>query len=131
VQCKVYAAIFYDQRCFGIGMCIRDKAEAMGLKEAIIWLGEIELSKVSIELDCKLVVDDIGDRSVNKSEFDNLLSIYRSLLNQCPNIKISFIRRQANYVSHCLARASQYNASHQIFELVPSCISHIVRNKMI
>jgi ribonuclease HI len=82
VQCKVYAAIFYGQRCFGIGMCIRDKAEAMGLKEAIIWLGEIELSKVSIELDCKLVVDDIGDRSVNKSEFDNLLSIYRSLLNQ-------------------------------------------------
>jgi hypothetical protein len=37
------------------------EAEAIGLKVAIIWLGEMDLSRISIELDCKLVVDDIID----------------------------------------------------------------------
>jgi hypothetical protein len=63
--------------CFGIGMCIQNhrglfvkaattwhegkplprEAEAIGLRDAISWLGR--LSKVHIELDCKLVVDNI------------------------------------------------------------------------
>jgi len=31
----------------------------LSLKEAIVWLGELGLSMVQIELDCKLVVDSI------------------------------------------------------------------------
>jgi ribonuclease HI len=42
--------------------------EAAGLKEAIIWLGDMEASRMSIELDCKLVVDDILDCSINQTE---------------------------------------------------------------
>jgi len=86
----VDAAIFSDQRWFDVGMCIRNsqghfiraltkwlngshplvEAEAIGLREAIIWLGELGLSRVLIELDCKLVVDDISDSIINHFEFD-------------------------------------------------------------
>lgn len=45
------------------------------MREAIIWLSELGLSRVSIELDCKLVVDGISDSKVNHSEFANLLYV--------------------------------------------------------
>lgn len=79
LKCNVGAALFIELGCFGIGMCIRDEtdmfiksktivlpgvplaqeAEAWGLLEAIKWLGEIGVHKVTIELDCKPVVDGV------------------------------------------------------------------------
>ncbi|RHN48105.1 hypothetical protein MtrunA17_Chr7g0260151 [Medicago truncatula] len=76
VKCNVDAALFGEQRCFGIGMCLRNhqghfikaltkwyegtpppqEAEALGLRDAIIWLGHLGMSKVHTELDCKLVL---------------------------------------------------------------------------
>jgi len=41
------------------------EAEALGLKEAILWHSELGLSNVHIELDCKLVTDSIVDRTNN------------------------------------------------------------------
>jgi hypothetical protein len=89
VKCNVDAAIFKDQGCYGVGMCLRDEnghfiaaktawfhglaqpqeAEARGLKEAIIWLGNRGLTNVSIELDCKQVVDGISNNIGTNSEF--------------------------------------------------------------
>jgi len=151
VKCNIKATLFGDQQCFGIGMCIRNtqgqfvkaltkwfgcypsplEAEALGLREAISWLGELGLSMVQIELDCKLVVEDIMDKSNNQSDFDNILSSCRSLLQQFPNFKIRFIRRQANFVAHTLARESRLYASHHVFDLIPSCISSIMLNERI
>jgi hypothetical protein len=51
-------------------MCI------LGLKEAIFWLGELGLSNVHIELDCKLVTDEIVDRTDNQAEFGNIMSTF-------------------------------------------------------
>lgn len=85
VKCNIDAAIFGEQRCFGFGMCIRNsrghfikalskwyegtppplEAEALGLRDAILWLGQMGLSKVHIELDCRLMVDSIVDGSIN------------------------------------------------------------------
>jgi len=44
------------------------EAEALDLRDAILWFGNLGLSKVHIELDCKLVVDIIVDSFKNKSE---------------------------------------------------------------
>jgi hypothetical protein len=96
------------------------------LKEAILWLGELGLSNVHIELDCKLVTDSIMDRTNNRAEFGNIMSTCRSLLTHFPNIKISFVRRQANFVAHTLARASKLYASRQVFDLISSCITTIM-----
>jgi hypothetical protein len=120
VKCNVDAAMFEEQRCFGIGMCIRDnrghflkaatfwhdgspppqEAEAIGLRDAISWLGRLDLSRVLIELDCKLVINSIFDRNTNQAEFGSIISDCQVLLQQHPNFKISFARRQANFVAH-------------------------------
>jgi len=151
VKCNIDAALFTDQGCFGVGMCLRNsrgrfikalskwydsiptplEAEALSLRDAIYWLGQLDLSKVHIELDCKLVVDSIVDRSINHSEFGYIMATCRAMLQHFPNFKISFVRRQANFVTHILARASKLHACHQIFDLIPSCITTIVRNEMI
>jgi len=145
LKCNLDAAIFEEQM-IGIGMCIQDshgnfikastkwydgvpppsEAEAMGLREAILWLGQLGLSKVQIELDGKLVVDNILNRTNNQSDFGNIIHMCRSLLQQFSNFKINFVRKQANYVAHGLARESKLYARHHVFDSIPSCINSIL-----
>ncbi|XP_024636060.1 uncharacterized protein [Medicago truncatula] len=151
LKCNVDAAIFSEQNRFGTGMCVRDQrgrflkaatnwyegcpppqeAEAVGLRDAILWLGQLELSNVQLELDCKLVVDSIYDKNNNQAEFGSIIDDCRSLLQQFTNFKISFVRRQANVVAHSFARVSIFQARHQVFDLIPSCIPNCVMNEMI
>jgi hypothetical protein len=107
------------------------EAETLGLKEVMLWLVELGLSKVQIELDCKLVVDCIVDRSKNQSEFGNIMFVRISLLDQYPNFKISYIRRQTNFVVHTLARVLKLYVRHHIFDLISSCVTSIVMNEII
>jgi ribonuclease HI len=131
VKCNVDAAIFKEQGCYGVGMCLREdrgefiraktswykglpqpkEAEARGLKEAIKWLGTLRFPSVSIELDCKQVVDGISSNLSTNSMFGAILNTCKVSLMNRQNFKISFIRRQANNVAHLLARASLSYAS--------------------
>jgi len=71
------------------------------------------LSKVSIELDCKQVIDDISRRLNTSSLFGAIIDICKTSLGIYQNLKISFIKRQAYSVVHLLARASlSYTSSH-------------------
>lgn len=98
--------------------------------DVIWWLGQLGLSKVCIELDCKLVIDIIVDRWNNHSECGNIMAICRVMLQHFLNFKLSFIRRQANFIAHSLIRASKLHR-HQIFDLIPSYIPTNVKNEMI
>jgi len=80
------------------------EAEAVGLRDAILWLGRLELLNVQIELNCKLVVDSICDKNNNQGEFGSIIDDCKSLLQQFTNFKISFVRRQLNVVAHSFAR---------------------------
>lgn len=100
MKCNVDATMFEEQRCFGIGMCIRNyrdhfskaatfwqdgsppQAGAIGLRDTISWLGRLGLSKVLIKLDCKLMVDSIIDRNTNQVEFNSIISDSQALLQQ-------------------------------------------------
>jgi len=75
-------------------------AEAEGLKEAIKWLDNIGLSKVSIELDCKQVVDDITKRLNPGSMSDTIIDICKTSHRTNQNFNISFIKKQTNSVAH-------------------------------
>jgi ribonuclease HI len=150
-KCNVDAALFNEEQQFGMGMCIRGahgtyvkartmvfegtppplEAEAYALKEALIWLEELGISRVVIELDCMLVVNAINEKLRDSTEFGAIIKQCRLLLDNHPNFKISFIRRQANFVAHTLARASKSYASRQTFELIPSCIVPILMNEVI
>ncbi|KAJ1418166.1 Ribonuclease H-like superfamily [Sesbania bispinosa] len=90
VKCNVDAALFADQNGFGVGLCLRDdkgqyiksnvlyhhgsppprEAEALGLLDALSWLGELGMLEVDIELDCKEVVDALHGEAGSLNEFD-------------------------------------------------------------
>jgi ribonuclease HI len=148
-KCNVDAAIFKDRNCYGAGMCIRDyrgnfiraqtmwrkgsplphEAEAWSLKEALHWIENLGYTNVSIELDCKLVVDGVVGNPNSQTEFGAILSVCKAMLSLLQNLRISFIRRQANNVAHLLARASLSFASHQEFDYIPSCIVNVLMNE--
>jgi hypothetical protein len=66
-----------------------------------------------------------------RTDFSVLLCACKTLLMLLQNLRISFIRRQANcYITHLLARASLSFASHQEFDYVPSCIETILMNEI-
>jgi len=124
MKCNVDGAIFQVQGCYGIGMCLRGEqgqyiaaktawykglpqpheAEAHGLKEAIKWLGTMSQPSMSIELDCKQVVDGISSTLGVNSMFGAILDVCKASLQKFQNFKLSFVRRQANNVAHLLAR---------------------------
>jgi hypothetical protein len=65
-----------------------------------------------------------------RTDFSVLLCACKTLLMLLQNLRISFIRRQANNIIHLLARASLSFASHQEFDYVPSCIETILMNEI-
>ena len=142
--------IFREQRCYGIGICIRGslwkfikakttlffvlpqphKAEARGLKEAIKLLDSMGLSKVSIELDCKQVVDNITRRLNINSMFGAIIEICKTSLKIYHNFKISFIRRQTNSIAHLLTWMSLSYVSSHFHNYMSSCIVIVIINEM-
>jgi len=64
----------------------------------------VGLSKVSIELDCKQVVDDKVRRFNINFMFGAIIDIWKTSIKINQNFKISYIMRQANSIVHLLAR---------------------------
>ena len=93
------------------------------------WIKTFGFINVSIELDCKLVVDGIVGNPNSQTEFGAILSVCKAMLLLLQNLRISFIKRQANNVAHLLARASLSFASHQEFDYIPSCIVNVLMNE--
>jgi hypothetical protein len=62
---------------------------------------------VVIELDCLLVVNAMKCSCTNHSELGNIIEECSRMLGNDANFKISFVKRQTNFVAHTLARASK------------------------
>jgi ribonuclease HI len=127
--------IFYQLVGYGIGICIRDEkgefvkakspwketcippqeAEAIGLYKALLWLRALGIQHVTIELDCKSVVDGVVGNITSVAEHGTIIRKCKTLLNCLQNFKVNFIWRQANLVAHTLARESSLYASSTIF----------------
>jgi len=82
------------------------------------------LSEVSIEIDCKQVIDNITRRPNTNSMVDTIIDICKILLRTYQNFKISFIRRQTNNVAYLLG-ASLFYASSHIHDRISSCIETV------
>jgi len=85
---------------------------------------------VQTDLNCKILVYDIIENSNNQSDFGNTRSYCRSSLSRLPNFKISFVKRQPDYVAHILAKVSKLFVRYRIFDLIPSCITSILINEI-
>jgi len=59
-----------------------------------------------------------------------MLWLIVALLQHFSNFKISLVRIQVNFVTHSLERVSKLKPRHQIFDLIPSCISTMLMNEI-
>ncbi|XP_073308286.1 uncharacterized protein [Primulina huaijiensis] len=134
-KCNVDATLQNERRTTGLEMVLRDftssfisartnalpglvgikEAEAMASKEALSWVDEdMGLQEVIFESDSKVVINAINSQSEDDSEFGILISACRVILRQLPSYKICFTRRQANKITHNLARVSCFHARPMI-----------------
>jgi len=152
LKCNVDAAFSSSLNVIGFGMCIRDETgqfvaaktlrsspicdssigEALGLSYAIQWVHEMQLTNVDFEMDVKRVVDYYIKGSNDISEFGAIIDDCR---RRCciwfENSKVEFNRRQANMVTHILAREAILLPSPQTFNVVPSCIGSLISNEKV
>ena len=86
-----------------------------GLVEAIHWVLSIGFSQVLFELDANGVVHTMTSMNQDLSEFGSLMHHYGILLCESSGFKICYARKQANVVTHIIARASHFHASLIMF----------------
>jgi ribonuclease HI len=96
--------IFLEHKLCGerIALYLPHEAETWSLKEALHWIKNLGYTNVFIEPNCKLVVDGVVGNLNSKTEFGAILSLCKVMLLLLQNLRISFIRKQANNVAHLL-----------------------------
>ncbi|PNY12847.1 60S ribosomal protein l23 [Trifolium pratense] len=127
IRCNVDTACYNQDNIYCVGVCSRDdegrfmkactkqfqgvpsvaEAEAMGVKEALLWLLNTyrEHAVIEVESDCLHVVKAINGKNLN---IGRIISMCRDLLVSNNNCKVSYVRRQANRVAHELAQATRF-----------------------
>ncbi|XP_074354386.1 uncharacterized protein LOC141693256 [Apium graveolens] len=146
VKINVDAAIFEEVGSVGVGSVIRDangtfvgarhckfeaqlsprEAEALGLKEALLWTKRLGFRSCIFETDAKTVVEAI--KAIKGcSYFHTIVSDCVELLKHFDNVQVDFIHRSANGVAHTLARASRsMSGSQEWIGVAPEFISDVV-----
>ncbi|KAM3340489.1 hypothetical protein P3S68_030360 [Capsicum galapagoense] len=82
-------------------------AEIIGVREALTWLKErFSTTKLIVETDNLLVKQAVEENLVNYSYFDSLVFDCKTLFKELSSFPLSSIKKSANQVAHCLARAS-------------------------
>ena len=129
-KCNLDAAMFRDLSAIGMGMVMRrndgqfyacktllmplscsvKEAEALALREALLWALSLKLVDVEFETDSLLVVNSLSSHSLDCSEYGFIISDCVRLRGN-GNYSIRFIKRQANKCTHVLARYACFNAS--------------------
>jgi hypothetical protein len=71
--------------------------------------------KVFLEMDCKMVVDDVNNMKANDSEYDSIIQDCKTLVSNYNDFIVVFIRRQASGNAHTLAKTALSHVSRNIF----------------
>lgn len=149
-KCNIDTAFSEALNRVGFGMCLRDAAgsfirakmmwtnpmctpevgEVLGLFYAIQWVQELQLSNVDFEMNAEKVVDFFNKGSNDVSEFGSILEECKRCRNAFfENSKVEFSRRQANEVTHTLARKTIFLAGPHVFNDAPLCILTLINNE--
>ena len=112
-------------KCFN-GLLNAKEAEAIGMREAILWVMQQGVDHVIFETDAKSTVDALNNHETDISEFGSIISECRDLLNQVLSFKYSFVRREANVIAHSLARESRYYGGFQQWQDPPNFIEGLL-----
>ena len=105
--------------------CSVKEAEALALREALLWALSLKLVDMEFETDSLLVVNSLSSHSLDCSEYGFLISDCVCLRGK-GNYSIRFIKRQANKYAHVLARHIYFNASLYESFVIPSWLEEML-----
>ncbi|XP_074362405.1 uncharacterized protein LOC141702670 [Apium graveolens] len=134
IKVMVDAALFANRKEYGLGVVARDSdgkvvvartrcfsgkvaaefAEALAIKEALSWIKEYDWQEVVLESDCLAAVQAVRSKVEMRSSFGLVVEECRREIRLSNIISLLFIKRSANTVAHCIARAS-YKYPDRIF----------------
>lgn len=145
IKCNTDATTFNDTSHAGLAIAFHDsdgrllaarssridgvpmvkECEALTLLEAIVMALDYGFHRVLFKTKAKHVVDAIQSIETDHSEFGIVISTYRSLLHEKDSYSVSYVRQQANGITHALASESCFfYLSHVLFryaEFFTSC----------
>jgi hypothetical protein len=137
-KCNIDASFPSNSDRVGIGMCIRDEhgafilvktewftlrsevriGEALGVLSALYWVHELQLGPVEFELYSKRVVNSFHSLVQNYYKFGVILDNCKLIFfNYYRNTSVEFMHRQANMVTHNLAKTVTLTEWAQLLNL--------------
>ena len=94
-------------------------AKALGVREALSWIKQLQLSNIIIEMDCLSVYNALIDNLSGPSSFSLIIEHYCALSNFVRDVSFSFVRRFANSAAHSVAQARNSLSGHGEWRYVP------------
>nr|GMC71359.1 uncharacterized protein LOC109155154 [Ipomoea batatas] len=107
--------------------CYQSKlAEAISIREALLWLKEMQFDRVLVETDALLVIQGLKDHDSNSS-FGLILEDICKIANDFDCISFAFVKQSANMVAHKLAREPVFIADcREWVDAAPLFISDVI-----
>jgi len=93
-------------------------------------VADLHYDNIDFVLDSKSVVERFNSNLGDSNELDCIIQACRQLFDSnFQNSHVEFNRRQANRVTHELARVAPSHASSHVYDDVPSCIRDLIANE--
>ncbi|KAL8499895.1 hypothetical protein ACS0TY_019781 [Phlomoides rotata] len=84
-----------------------EEGEAMRLLEALLWLKQLSLQRVQIEVDAKLVADAVNSKCEAVSVFNEFILKCKRETSDVPFVYVNFIYRDAIVKAHRIAQLAR------------------------
>ena len=95
------------------------EAEALGIREALSWLKELQFPCVVIEMDCLQVFRTLVENFSGPNGFGLIMEDCQTLSKFIGEVHFSFVRRYANLTAHSVARVASSILGPQEWKCVP------------
>lgn len=131
-KCNIDTAFSEALNRVGFGMCLWDAAGSF-IRAKMMWTNPMctpEVGEVLGLFYAEKVVDFFNKGSNDVSEFGSILEGCKRCRNAFfENSKVEFSRRQANEVTHTLAKETIFLAGPHVFNDAPLCILTLINNE--
>lgn len=102
------------------------EAEALGLKEALSWVKDLDYRRCIFETDAKALADACKGVQ-GRAYFHSIVLDCIELCKHYDVVLVDFVHKSANVIAHSLARATQsMSGIHEWVDTAPEFISDVL-----
>jgi ribonuclease HI len=105
-------------------------AEAIGISEALIWIKTLNLQKVIIETDAKILTTALEKKLFPRTNWGNVMRKVSRGLASLESVSVSWVNRKGNQVAHNLARLALEEPNKVWLQNFPTCIASYILSDM-